>query len=440
MPNLKWNIDMAKTNSNSRLTDLSIRKMKPLDNLIDSGEYSGLRVDKSKTGITSYLYRYRSPIDNKIKQYTFGYYPEMSLSVARVEFQTLKAKRKSGVCIATEAKAERERLKFEASIVKSKDRVKQFTVEDLVENYLSNYIEDLRARDGSLIRKGARKPKGAYETRRTLSTDVLNLLGKYPAAEIDHKHIVDMIVSIVNRGANVQAGNVLRELTAAYDFSIDLLPDDFPNPCLQANNILKRKKFKLTSSKRSRFFSDSEISTFLKWLPDSKFTLPHINIFRLTLMTGCRTGEACNAEWKDFDLTRAVWFLTENKSDSPRHIQLSKQTVEFLSSMGSKDTSYLFPNKRNGMPVKQKQLTERSWYIRTNGYPWPINNWAPHDLRRTVRTGLARLGCPNEVGEAVLGHEQGGIISTYNIHNYESECRLWLQRWCDHLDEVMNNE
>jgi len=32
-----------------------------------------------------------------------------------------------------------------------------------------------------------------------------------------------------------------------------------------------------------------------------------------------------------------------------------------------------------------------------------VPKWAPHDLRRTGRTMLAALGCPTEVGEAILG-------------------------------------
>ncbi len=53
-----------------------------------------------------------------------------------------------------------------------------------------------------------------------------------------------------------------------------------------------------------------------------------------------------------------------------------------------------------------------------------IPDWSPHDLRRTVRTGLAKLGCPNEVGEAILGHSRSGIEGTYDLCGYESECKV----------------
>lgn len=67
-----------------------------------------------------------------------------------------------------------------------------------------------------------------------------------------------------------------------------------------------------------------------------------------------------------------------------------------------------------------------------------IPNWTPHDLRRTVRTGLARKKCPSGVAEAVLGHTKEGINGTYDLHSYEDECRVWLQKWADHLDSLMS--
>ncbi len=61
-----------------------------------------------------------------------------------------------------------------------------------------------------------------------------------------------------------------------------------------------------------------------------------------------------------------------------------------------------------------------------------IPSWTPHDLRRTVRTGLSRLKCPNEVAEAILGHTKGGVEGIYNLYKYDDECNKWLQVYdCD---------
>ena len=126
---------------------------------------------------------------------------------------------------------------------------------------------------------------------------------------------------------------------------------------------------------------------------------------------------------------------------------MSQQAIQFLEALKLTTDIYLFPSVRRKQPIQQKSLTETKWHLKNPGKVqngerykphqlWlnDIEDWSPHDLRRTVRTGLSRLGCPSEVAEAILGHSRKGIEGTYDLHKYESECRVWLQKWADHLD------
>ena len=65
-----------------------------------------------------------------------------------------------------------------------------------------------------------------------------------------------------------------------------------------------------------------------------------------------------------------------------------------------------------------------------------VTNWAPHDLRRTSRTLLASMRCPQEVAEAILGHVQPGVVGVYNRHNYDQEKRHWLTLLDAKLEEL----
>ncbi len=66
----------------------------------------------------------------------------------------------------------------------------------------------------------------------------------------------------------------------------------------------------------------------------------------------------------------------------------------------------------------------------------PVAHWSAHDLRRTTRTLLATIGCPNEIAEAVLVHVQPGIIGIYNWHTYDRERREWLTKLSHRLEEI----
>ena len=85
---------------------------------------------------------------------------------------------------------------------------------------------------------------------------------------------------------------------------------------------------------------------------------------------------------------------------------------------------YLFPSQVTKLPIQQKYLTECAWGLRKEGKMLDIPDWSPHDLCHTVRTGLAKLGCPNEVAEVILGHIRGGIEGAYNLYGYENECKV----------------
>jgi integrase len=233
----------------------------------------------------------------------------------------------------------------------------------------------------------------------------------------------------------------LRELSAAYEFTIGLgyFSDEFANPALLAKAGLKQAKVKLTHQRGKRVLSDTELATLLKWLPGSDYTPTQKNVLRFTLWTGCRTGEVCNATWRDIDLENQTFHIRESKTEVERYVQLPRQAVEFLTTLHLTTGDYPFPSQKTRLPIQQKQLTEQVWRMRQSNRMVKLPAWTPHDLRRTVRTGLSRLQCPNEVAEAVLGHSRRGIEGTYDLHRYEVECRHWLQTWADHLDSLISS-
>lgn len=427
---------MPADKGNKPLSYTAIKVMKPSDNdKADNGVNRGLRVTCGKTGKKTFFYRYTSPVTKKLIQISLGVFPAVSLDHARIKLRELKLIRQQGRCPATEARVEALELKQQ---IKNDKETEKFTLQVMIELYLQKYIEDQVLANGT-TKSGARKKKGQDEARRTLYGDAVPMLGEQLARDVSRQNIIDLVMSIVNRGANVQAGNVLRETLAAYDYSMGMgkFDDQFINPALQAKVSLVRTKVKLTSKKGSRFLNDNELELFLAWLPSSKFTEVQRNIFRMTLWTGCRTGEVCEATWQNVDLNEGVFHIRESKTGVAREVQLPRQCINFLSANRIGNKVYLFPSQRTGKPIKQKQLTESAWVMREGNVMLDIPRWTPHDLRRTVRTGLSRLQCPSEVAEAILGHTKKGLIGTYDLHRYTEQSREWLQRWADHLDTLV---
>jgi integrase len=63
--------------------------------------------------------------------------------------------------------------------------------------------------------------------------------------------------------------------------------------------------------------------------------------------------------------------------------------------------------------------------------------WRNHDLRRTCRSTLARLGVREDVAEAVLAHHRGGIVAVYDRWHRLPEKREALELWSRFLADLV---
>ncbi|PHI32031.1 tyrosine-type recombinase/integrase [Budvicia aquatica] len=419
------------------LSTKAIEAMKPRDNdKADSGENRGLRITCGATGVKTFFYRYTSPLTHKLTQIKIGHFPNITLAQARAKLHELKQIKNEGRCPSTEIKAAKQ-TKIEKD---ARDQRSLLTVEGLIELYLTQRIEDRRGTDGQII-AGARKKAGQVATRRMLTKDFVEKVGDRPAKDITRKDVIDAVMTVIERGSNVLAGILLRELCSAYEFALGLgrLEENFVNPALLAKYSMKQTRIKLTPQPGKRVLSEKELSLFLRWLPQSKYPVNIKRVLYLTLLTGCRTGEVCNMAWENVDFVKGTSHLEETKTGTDRHVQLSRQAIEFLKTFHEPSDRYLFTARAKiaNRPISQTFLNTSADRLRERGHMIDIPHWTPHDLRRTVRTGLSRLGCPSEVAEAVLGHSRKGIEGTYDLHSYEAECKVWLQKWADYLDSLI---
>jgi hypothetical protein len=69
--------------------------------------------------------------------------------------------------------------------------------------------------------------------------------------------------------------------------------------------------------------------------------------------------------------------------------------------------------------------------------------WVVHDIRRTVATGMAKLGIAIPVIERLLAHKSGtfkGVVGTYQRHAFLPEMATAVQRWADHIEQLVGGK
>jgi integrase len=231
------------------------------------------------------------------------------------------------------------------------------------------------------------------------------------------------------------ATQLLSRVRCAYAHAIEQgrLPDDFMSPTLGIKGA--------PQVRRRRALTDAELATFMKWLPSTSYSRTVREAMSLVLLTGCRSGEVIAALWRDIDLHRGVWTIRETKNGEPHDVMLPRQAVELLKSREGMDRVFVFPSPRAGRHVAQKVLGFAQYYARRSDGDKPAQDpievpWTVHDLRRTVATGLAKLGCSRVVQDRILNHVDSSVSAIYDRHYYDAEARNWLQKWADSLETL----
>lgn len=422
-------------------------KLLPAGQHLTSPEFPGLRLEASAQ-FKTWIYRYKSPLDGRMRQTKIGRWPAMSLHAAVAEWEKLRATRDGGNDPALELKQAR----AEKVQAKVQEKVRQaqaaYTVADLCADYYEGYIRLSRAK------------KGADEVQRMFRT-MLGNLADTPATEVTRSAAFDLIQSYAAT-APVQAKKLRSELGAAWDHAIDAgrLPDSVPNWWRQILRGKIKSKGKKVAGERvgtaKRVLTAEELGTLIRWLPN--FTALIEDVLTLYLWTGTRGAEI--VAMKGGEVRReedGIWWWTipKAKTKNARHEDATDLRVPLFGRalnvvLRRKERfgdGYLFPSKtRDGKQThtQQKAAGVAVWMAQPycelrpelNRARLPVTHWAPHDLRRSARTLLAAMGCPTEVAESVLGHMQPGIEGVYNLHRYDEQRVEWLRRLSDRLDEL----
>ena len=94
---------------------------------------------------------------------------------------------------------------------------------------------------------------------------------------------------------------------------------------------------------------------------------------------------------------------------------------------------YVLPNTAKTAPADPKYITRSVARCLKRFKKHGVTAFTAHDLRRTGRTGLAKLGIKTDTGERVLNHARERIEATYDVHGYIGEKPETLEKWAKYL-------
>ena len=378
----------------------------------------GLRLVATASRRT-WTYRYRSPVDGRMRQVRLGHWPAMGLPAALAAWERVSAQRAAGGDPAAESRARRRAAVAER-------QVDAYTVRRACDEYLASYARQVA-------------PKTYAEAARLLSLELGDLASR-PAAGITRAEAFGLIDGMCDRP--VLAIRVRQLLGAVWDRALDAgqLAPDVPNwwrlvlrGRIKSRGAMVRGEHRGTAK---RVLSESELRVLLPWLPN--FTAHVEDALTMYLWTCCRGGEiVAMARDEITEEADGLWWTIPREKLKMRRLAgvtdhrvplIGRAEVIVRRRMAVTDSRYLWPSTGRAPHSDQSTLSSAVWvrmpactlrpdYVRSR---LPVTDWAPHDLRRTGRTLLASLGCPAEIAEAILGHMPPGIQAVYNLHRYDA--------------------
>ena len=173
---------------------------------------------------------------------------------------------------------------------------------------------------------------------------------------------------------------------------------------------------------------------------------------KLLVLTGARRDEIGSLRWSEVDLDDSTITLpparTKNRREhvialsAPARALLAAQPHRIEGDGSPRDS--IFGNGAHGFSRWSASKASLDARITAANRGEPLPHWVVHDFRRAISTTLhERLGVPPHVVEIILAHvggHRGGVAGVYNRATYLDERRRALQRWADHIEQLLGSK
>ena len=183
---------------------------------------------------------------------------------------------------------------------------------------------------------------------------------------------------------------------------------------------------------RDRVLNDAEIRAIWKACRDDDFG----RVIKLLTLTGCRREEIAGLQWGEINLDTGLLTIPgeRTKNHKTLELQLPPFAVDILRSVPRQiGREFIFGrgSKSGFSGFSYSTLALNSRIVESEGKP--LAPWTLHDLRRSYRTGLGKLGVAPHIAELCINHVKGGVEAIYDRHRYQPEIKAALALWAEHV-------
>jgi integrase len=387
------------------LTDLAVKAIKPTDARQEIAAGAGLFLVIQPSGAKSWAYRGR--VNGRFAKIKLGDYPDVKLTAARALAGAARASAHGGRVFAAP--------KPEGAPKAPEGRS----------------VSEVWAQYRALRLEAECKPATIAEHARIFSAHIEPALGSRDIATITKADCLALADAALRRGPAAR-----NKLTAVLTSFLGTWCHE-ERDLIAADPVrgIKQRAAKETNSKRA--LDDAEVRAF--WKACGAIDAADLSsvrfgaMFQLLLLTGARRNEI--AGMSDAEIKGDVWTLPAERAKNGKalRVTLTMTAQAILASVPRiEGCPYIFGPTGAACGFGYSKAKGRLDEETEIAAPWRL-----HDLRRTFRSGLGRLGVREEIAERCVNHPRGGLIGIYDQHTYESEMAEAWKAWERHILKVV---
>jgi integrase len=444
------------------LTDRAIKALKsaakPFD--LHDAVVPGLTLQVLPSGLKRFVLLKRFPGSPHPQRRSLGVYRALTLEAARDKARTWLADIGRGIDPAERIDAER----------RAQDRARATTFAAVVEDYIRIEVHGPGGEDRP-------RHRNARVLVRDLRDVLVPLFGPHPITVLTAEEIMPVIEligrigtdrALVKLGARrklrrpgrkgrpspEQARALFAFLKMVFAWAIDA-----GGYGLEHDPLARVRKARRLGSpvRRDRTLSDEELIALV--LGIERLGVPHRQLYGVLLHSGLRLNEVGRARWSE--IAGDTWTIParrmKGKNEGNRQardhlVPLTSALKRLFASLPRvAGSDFVFRGLKGGKPITagtsyararldaemQAILRQRAQARGEDPAKVVLQHWRNHDIRRSLRSTLSRLGVRLEVAEMVLAHVRPGIVGTYDKWAFLAERREALERWSVFLADLI---
>jgi integrase len=371
------------------------------------------------TGKRMYVFQYRTR-DRQQRRVAIGLHGPLTVETAREAASDLYEAVRKGRDPAEEQKTIARRVPDKIEIV----------VDEFIHRYLAGK---------------ERAPSYIADTRAIFANHVLPRWRGREIKTVTRRDVIELLDAIVDEGKPVAANRTLAAIRKLFNWAVQ-------------RGIIEASPVALVEMpgperKRERTLAADEIRAL--WTAAGELGYPFGHFFQMALTTGQRREEVARMRGADIDEAERIWTLSSEMTKAGRAhvVPLSPVALNILGE--AKDWARaLLVNGEDAVPATYAFTTRGdrpiSGYSKAKarldrvvtaarseeGLP-DLEPWTIHDLRRTVGTGLGKLGISRFIIARILNHADRTVTGIYDRHEYLDEKRHALDAWATYLANLI---